>query len=90
MAGDSQRKLTRAEVEAFLAQLRKEMPRPECWSCECVQGFLAQLEFDAAEETKPLLAEYRTTAQQTHGCLGCEPCPPADAYAEYLLQRRSQ
>jgi hypothetical protein len=90
MAGGSQQKLTRTEVETFLARLREEMPRPECWSCECTQGFLAQLEFDAAEDAKPLLAEHRTTAGETHRCLGCEPCPPADIYAEYLLRRRNQ
>jgi hypothetical protein len=90
MAGASRRRLTKAEVEGFLARLRNEVARPECWSCECVQGFLAQLELDAAEDAKPLLAGHRTAPAETHRCLGCEPCPPADVFAEYLMRKRRQ
>lgn len=90
MAGRGHRELTRAEVEAFLARLRKEIPRPECRSCECTQGFLAQLELDAAADAKPLLAELRTSVRETHHCLGCEPCPPADIFAEYLMRKQGR
>ncbi len=82
--------MTKGEVEALLARLRETVSRPECWSCECLQGFLAQLELDAVEEAGPLPAELRTSPRDTHQCFGCEPCPPADIFAEYLLRKRGQ
>ena len=90
MAGGSHGKLTEKEVEALLTRLRKEMSRPECWSCECLQGFLAQLELDAAEEARPLLARSQNVSPGDTSCLGCEPCPPANIFAEYLMRRRKQ
>jgi len=90
MACGSQDKLTKAEVEAFLVRLRKEIPRPECWSCECTQGFLAQLELDAVEDAQSLLAEHRVSARQTHRCLGCEPCSSAGIFAEYLMRKQGR
>ena len=90
MAGGSQRKLTKADVDAFLGRLRKEILRPECWSCECTQGFLAQLELDAAEDAKPLLAVHRTPPRETHRCLGCEPCPSSAVFAEYLMRKQGR
>ena len=88
MGSRSRGKLTKAEVESLLARLGAEVTRPECWSCECVQGFLAQLELDATEDAQPLLAEHRVPPGGTHRCLGCEPCPPADLFAEYLMKKR--
>jgi hypothetical protein len=90
MAGRNQGKLTKAQVEAFLMRLNKEAPRPECRLCECMQGFLAQLELDAAEDAKPLAAGQRTSTRKTHRCLGCEPCPPAAIFAEYLMRKRGR
>lgn len=90
MTGESQGKLTTAEVEAFLLRLRKEIPRPECWSCECLQGFRARLELDAAEGAKPMLKEHKKAPQHTHCYPGCESCPPAAIFAEYLMRNRSQ
>lgn len=90
MTGPRRRTLTKVEVEAFLTRLRQEMPRPECWSCECMQGFLAQLELDAADDARVLVAEHRMSPGEAHRCLGCEPCPPADIFAEYLMRKRKQ
>ena len=39
--------LSTKEVEAMLTALRKVVGREECWSCDCLQGFLVQLEMDA-------------------------------------------
>lgn len=90
MAGGSHDKLTRGEIEAFLVRLRTEIPRPECWSCECTQGFLAQLALDAADDAKSLLIEHRTSARQTRRCLGCEPCPSAGIFAAYLMRKQGR
>ena len=90
MAAGSRGKLTAREVEAFLSRLRKEIPRPECWSCECVQGFRARLELDAADGAKPMLIEHKRSARQTLPSPGCESCPPAAIFAEYLMRKRSR
>jgi hypothetical protein len=88
MAAGRRGKLTAQEVEALLTRLRKEIPRPECWLCECVQGFLARLELDAAEDAKSMLVEYKRSAEQTKPSPGCESCPPAAIFAEYLVRKR--
>jgi hypothetical protein len=82
--------LTKTDIEAFLERLCKEISRPECWSCECTQGFLAQLELDASDDAKPLLTERRTSPRETHRCLGCEPCPTAAIFAEYLVRKQGR
>lgn len=90
MAGGSHRPLTREEVEELLERLKRETPRWECWSCECLQGFIAQLEVDADEEAKPLPRAYKVPRKEMHECLGCKPCPPAEIFAEYLMSRRKR
>jgi hypothetical protein len=88
MAGNSQAKLPKEEVDGLLAQVTHASLREECWLCECFQGFIAQLDLDAAEEAKPLLEVYRADSSQVRQGLGCEPCPPAELFAEYLMRKR--
>ncbi len=90
MAYHNQRRLTREEVQNLLTRLEVEMDRPECRSCECLRGFVAQLEFDAGEDAKPLLAKYKGTPREVRPCLGCEPCAPARIFAAYLMQKRKR
>jgi hypothetical protein len=90
MVGESHGKLTAAQVEAFLTRLRRDIPRPECWSCECLQGFLARLELDATEGARSILVEYKRSPGRTHSYPGCESCPPAAIFAEYLMHRRGR
>jgi hypothetical protein len=90
MAAGSQDKLTAREVEAYLVRLRKDIPRPECWLCECVQGFRAQLELDAVDDAKSMLVEHKRSARQTRRYPGCESCPPAALFAEYLMRKRGR
>jgi len=88
MADRSPKRLTREEVEGLLTRLEKDMLRRECLSCECFQGLLAQLALDAADDARPLVAGHRMSPEKTRHSLGCEPCTPADVFAEYLLRRR--
>jgi hypothetical protein len=46
------------------------------------------MEQDAAARAKPLLAKYKVAPTKIHPCSGCEPCPPAKIFAEYLLRQR--
>jgi hypothetical protein len=90
MAGRDNKRLTKEEVQALLTQLEERVGRPECWSCECLQGFIAQLELDAADDAKPLLARYKKTSAEVQRCQGCEPCPPAEIFAAYLIHKREK
>ncbi|HOX05313.1 MAG TPA: hypothetical protein PK280_02845 [Planctomycetota bacterium] len=76
--------LTAKDVEALLAGLRQAAPREECWRCDCLQGFLTQIELDAEPAAAALIAPLKVPAGQMHGCLGCAPCPPGAAFADYL------
>ena len=78
------RPLTGKDVEALLAVLRKAVLRTECWPCDCLQGFLTQLELDAEPAAAALIESRKVPSAQMHGCLGCDPCPPGAAFADYL------
>jgi len=56
----------------------------QCRTCDCLQGLLTQLERDADEDVTDLTGGMKVAASEMHGCLGCDPCPPGEAFAEYL------
>jgi hypothetical protein len=89
MAGHHHERLAREEIEGLLERLERTAPSRECGTCECLQGFIAQLTLDAADDARPLLEGYKVDASHMHGCLGCEPCPPAEIFAEYLMRKRN-
>lgn len=76
--------LIRDQVKALREQARASFPRDACLTCECFLGYLVQLGIDAGEDVQSLLEEIGITREHTHSCMGCEPCPPADLFAEYL------
>ena len=78
------RLLSVEDVEGLLAALRKAMQREECGHCDCLQGFLTQLELDAEPAAAALIEPLKVPSSQMHGCLGCDPCPPGAAFADYL------
>ena len=90
MGGRDNKRLTKEEVRVLLTRLGEDVGRPECWSCECLQGFIAQLELDAEDDARALLAPYRRTPVDVQRCQGCEPCAPAELFAEYLIRRREE
>ena len=76
--------LTRSQVEQLLDAVLAELPHKGCRSCECLQGFLAQLEVDADPEAGDLLGTYRLPADEIHACLGCDPCVAAETLDLYM------
>ena len=52
----SMARLTVEDVQPVLERLREELPRDECRTCDCLQGFLTQLELDADDDTQAKLA----------------------------------
>jgi hypothetical protein len=79
-----EREPTVDEVKSFLEKLRASTQKEECWSCDCLQGFLCQLELDAGEEVAELPASLRVSSSQMHECLRCEPCSPGEIFAHYI------
>jgi hypothetical protein len=79
-------KLTRSEVAARVGETTASLPRQECKTCDCFQGFLTQLELDSRDDVSNLTAPWKVKRDEMHGCLGCDPCPPAAAFAEYLKE----
>jgi hypothetical protein len=72
------------DVKMLLQGLQASVPRAECWSCDCLQGLVVQLELDARDDVAYLTHPLRVPRSQMHGCRGCVPCPPASAFAKYL------
>ena len=68
----------------IIDRLRRQVRHDPCWTCDCLQGFLTQLELDADQDVSDLTDELKIDREQMHGCLGCDPCPPGKVYADYL------
>ena len=77
-------KLQSVMVRSALEELEAVLPHDACRTCECMQGFLAQLRLDAEEEAGTLIRPWLAPRGQVHSCLGCDPCPPGDQFAAYL------
>jgi hypothetical protein len=82
--------LTAKEAEAFLARLKESIIKEECWSCDCLQGFIVQIELDATEDVTHLTAPFVVPKEKMHTCLGCDPCPPGAIYSHYIRCRMNQ
>jgi hypothetical protein len=76
--------VTREQVVVHLEQLRKTVRHPECRTCDCYVGFANQLQLDCVDDVSDLTGEFAVPKAEMHPCLGCEPCPPAELYADYL------
>jgi hypothetical protein len=81
-------KVTREAVKRFIERLQEQLPREECRSCDCLQGFLVQLEMDATEDVADLTSLLKVDPSEMHSCLGCNPCPPAESFSEYLRKQK--
>jgi len=80
-------KLSRNDVRRLVGQAASGMRHEQCRTCDCFLGFLTQLALDADSDVSDILAEFKIERDAMHGCLGCEPCPPAEAYARYLQKK---
>ena len=87
MSTSAGKSLSAEQVRKLLGHLELAATREACWSCECLQGIISQLELDAASEAKLLLETYEVRPERLHGCLGCDPCPPADVFAHHMRSR---
>jgi hypothetical protein len=76
------------DVMKLLEELRASVPKAECWSCDCLQGFITQLEFDSADNVSELTNPLKVSRVEMHSCLGCEPCPPAEVHVGYIRREK--
>jgi hypothetical protein len=76
--------LNRKQAQNIIDQIKCEVVRPECWTCDCFQGLLTQLELDCTEDIADLTIPLKAPKEKMHGCLGCDPCPGGAMFAQYL------
>jgi len=70
-------------MQEVLSNLLKYIIKEEC-SCDCLQGFLAQLGLDSEKDITHLITSFKVSKDEMHGRLGCDPCPPREAFSEYI------
>ena len=83
-----EQKLGQCDVKSIIGRLETPM-QVECWSCECMQGLLVQLQLDGDQEAVDFIRSVFVPSASLHGCLGCDPCPPADEYAQYIRRKQA-
>lgn len=78
--------MKKEKTEEYLKEFSRYLEVEKCIECECLQGALVQLKLDWPE-----LAEEvdRLISKEFHSCLGCEPCPPAELWTEYLKEKEA-
>lgn len=79
--------LKRTRVKELLDDVLRCLPHEECETCECLHGLITQLELDAQDDVSDLIETLKVPKQQMHDCLGCSPCLPSDAFANYIRCR---
>lgn len=77
-----------SQVKALIANAIEAFPNDECASCECFLGYVTQLEYESDQTGQEFLKKHKPGREETHSCLGCDPCPPGDHYAQYLRDNR--
>lgn len=81
---------TRKEIAAYLHRLRTKVEREECYSCDCLHGFLMQLQLDIDEDMGDLFDAFAVPRSMLHPCMGCVPCFPGELYSEYILKQQTE
>jgi len=83
-------KLSFKDVKSILKDLKKSVIRSECWSCDCFQGFITELELDADDDVSELTDPLIVPTSEMHGWLACDPCPPEDAFSKYIQEKQNK
>jgi hypothetical protein len=80
---------TSDEVREIIERLKQEVSKESCWTCDCLQRLIAQLELDGPADTAELVEHLKAHRDAIHGCLGCLPCKPGEIFAEYIRRHSS-
>jgi hypothetical protein len=84
------RKLSFDDVKNILEKLKESVIGPECWSCDCFQGFLTELELDARNDVTELTDPLIVPTSEMHGWLACDPCPPGEEFSKYIQENQNK
>ena len=82
--------LTHDEVENLVNDVLDDIERDACRTCDCMQGYLVQLELDAAEDVSDAIGPLKVDREGIHGCLGCDPCVPGEHFSRYIRSNDSK
>lgn len=92
--------MNRDKVARLLAELAKVGDIEKCRTCHCYVDVLRQVQEDILSRDLADLPEAETLdgmigrayAEQSHGCLGCDPCLPVEPFNAFneLLQKDGQ
>jgi hypothetical protein len=77
-------KLVPEHVHALPEHARESFPHQVCSSRERFLGDVVRPDSDAGEGIGFLFSGISIDQSHIHSWLGCDPCPPADLFAEYL------
>jgi hypothetical protein len=80
-------KLGSNELQKLLKAAEDSFPHGACYACECFLGYLARLRVDSVSADKNSFLLFKVDRKDMHKCLGCDPCPPGDLYAEYIKKK---
>ena len=83
-------KLTDQELQTFLDTTANSFPHDACLTCECFLGFVIRLRMDSEKSSHDLINKYQVEKKHMHSCLGCDPCPPGNLYADYIRKNPIQ
>jgi len=81
-------KLSNFQVMTLIKNAVDSFPHQECETCECFLGYIAQLDLDSDGMSRDFIIQYKPDRKYVHSCLGCDPCPPGDRFAEYIKEHR--
>ncbi|MGE5378941.1 MAG: hypothetical protein ACM3XO_28120 [Bacteroidota bacterium] len=82
-------KLGRTQLQDLIQQGEDAIAHGTCYTCECFLGYLAQLRIDSEPADQDLFVPFKVDRSEMHRCIGCDPCPPADVYAEYIKKKQN-
>lgn len=66
--------LTRDQVVGMSEKLRACVRHEPCWTCDCLQGFLMQLELDADQDVSDMTDEFKMALRQLGGTKSSDSC----------------
>jgi hypothetical protein len=83
-------KLKQKDVQKLVDEILRSIPHEECRTCDCFLGFITQLELDAQEDVSTIANPLKVSRDRMHSCLGCNPCPPAEAHSDYIRKNQNR
>lgn len=83
-----EKSLSVSQIRTLIENAIESFPHDECATCECFLGYVTQLETETDQLGLKFLESHKPMRNEMHSCLGCDPCPPGDHYAQYLRKNR--